>query len=606
MVLPPKRRWLCVVPHWIALFHTVPGASGWCHSRHSFRTKTPIKSPLVLGSTTTIHTSWYAQNRLVRHDHGLKSTLTPTVIAKSNVDDNKEQGDSSDDDDIVADDDGSALLGQETDDDDEWYSEHELSQCPPGVSTDFVIVHHYPPLPVVHLDRLQLSSKDDIDTQSAQKPEEDSGIVQRLELTPHNVTLPVALCLLDPQRYPSLSRARKACRKGLIVIHRGSFDSLSNMQRDQCIRGRVGDRVYTGDVLCIQVRMGSGYFTMLHYQKPNFELPVVYEDDCMALVHKPAGVVVYRTGTHHGTHTIRAALPFVLTPPRRGALSVLRRPASVHRLDKATSGLLVVAKTKPALVHLSRQFHDRRVRKTYYAIVNGIPDDSTGRILSIEEAHHWGITMASDTLHGIGTMDDTSHVSSWHTIDESLDGQSAITVWRPVRYVPSLQAHQQMLTLVEMKPLTGRYHQLRRHMAWICDTPIVGDVEYDGGTPSAMKFRHRGLFLCAQSIELQHPYYGNNLVDAHAFNVLGGDQDNDRDKAQVEAWNRPDGIEKNATSVLFHKEENGSLTIKASIDLPDKFMSFLKHEEERFRLLADNSSIETTLLEEMDNSNGSQ
>ena len=179
----------------------------------------------------------------------------------------------------------------------------------------------------------------------------DASDVQRLALEPHNVTLPVALMLLDPDEYPSFSRARKACRKGNILIHRGPLlplrqpgdnhpddNNATLFDATRCHKGRVGDRVFPGDVIGKQVRMGSGYFPVLGYQKPPFELPVVYEDDHMALVNKPAGVVVYsQKQGGHGVMTVRAALPFVLTPPQRGTYSVMRRPASVHRLDKPTS-----------------------------------------------------------------------------------------------------------------------------------------------------------------------------------------------------------------------------------------------------------------------------
>jgi len=110
-------------------------------------------------------------------------------------------------------------------------------------------------------------------------------------------------------------------------------------------------------------------------RRPPFELPVVYEDDHIAVVNKPAGVVCYapKGQGYSCMETIRAALPFVLKPPKRGTLSILRRPMSVHRLDKPTTGLLLIAKTKPALVELGRQFAQREVHKTYTAIVNGIP-----------------------------------------------------------------------------------------------------------------------------------------------------------------------------------------------------------------------------------------
>jgi len=91
------------------------------------------------------------------------------------------------------------------------------------------------------------------------------------------------------------------------------------------------------------VRMGGGFYPSLNYLKPPFALPVVYEDDHFAIVNKPAGVVVYsHKNGGHGRNTVRSALPYVLTPPKRGTVAIIRRPAACHRLDKPTSGLVRV------------------------------------------------------------------------------------------------------------------------------------------------------------------------------------------------------------------------------------------------------------------------
>ena len=280
----------------------------------------------------------------------------------------------------------------------------------------------------------------------------------RLSLTPHNISVPVALMLLDPEGYPSTSRARKACRKASIMIHRGPLkidDSTGQEYFDpsRCQRALVGDRVYPGDVLAKQTRMGSGTYPVLNHKKPPFDLPVVYEDDYFAIVNKPAGIVVYsHTGGGHGVMTVRAGLPFAVKPPRSGIYSTLRRPQPVHRLDKPTSGLLLIAKTKPAMVNLADQFRDRKVKKTYTAIVNGIPDEPSATSISSAEAYSMNVDV------------DPEDESQWQIIDEPLDEKSAVTIWRPLKYVKSLKANQNYCTLVELKPKTGRYHQLRRHM----------------------------------------------------------------------------------------------------------------------------------------------
>ncbi len=200
--------------------------------------------------------------------------------------------------------------------------------------------------------------------------------------------------------------------------------------------------------------MSIGHYRGLNYAKPRFEVPVLYEDDHFAVVDKPAGVAVYALRKHgEPTKTVRAALPFCLKPPRKGTDAVLRRPISVHRLDKPTSGILLCAKTKPAVVDLTRQFCHRVVKKTYMAIVNGIPFEPSEASISSRQAFDLG-----------ADVDPTNTSITWQLIDSPLDGKSAVTVWRALRYVPSLKAKDGYLTLVELKPKTGRFHQLRRHM----------------------------------------------------------------------------------------------------------------------------------------------
>jgi 23S rRNA-/tRNA-specific pseudouridylate synthase len=456
-----------------------------------------------------------------------------------------------------------------------------------------------------------------------------------------NVTVPIALTLLDPITYPSLSRARKACRKGNILIIRNQNMSTStvsdssgtwytnsrsrsgttnpndgkenendNQQTHQknetststtMLIGRVGDRVYDGDTVCVQVRMSSnhknnnGYnnFPMVQgmgHKEPPFVLPVLYQDNHYALVNKPAGIVCYRQGAGGtaGYMSIRAALPFVLTPPIPGTYSVLRRPASVHRLDKPTSGLLCIVKTKPAMVHMSKQFHDRIVQKTYIAIVNGIPyEDSNAWITSDEAMSRYGIDIECTNDHDENEIDseDSTGASSfrdmyqctsttkWQVIDTPLNDQHAITVWRVLKYVRSLRGRDGYLTLMECKPKTGRYHQIRRHMAYTAQRCIVGDVEYDGNHPEAVALRGNGLFLCATSIVHEHPYY-NTKVGRQEWDDIG------RTNGLPEDMN--DGTTNDPKSIVWYNVNTDKVMISAQIELPSKFESLLIREEERY------------------------
>ena len=333
--------------------------------------------------------------------------------------------------------------------------------------------------------------------------------------TPTNVTLPLALMVLDPEKYPTLSRARKACRKGNIILDRPAGVR---------IRGRAGDRVLAGiDSIKVQTRLSNTFYPSLTYAKPPFQIPVVYEDDDIALVNKPAGVVTYshRRGGH-GRQTVRAALPYMLKPPLEGSReSVLRRPTPVHRLDKATSGIMVVAKTKQAMVELSRAFAERNVEKGYVAVLNGLPDD--------------------------GGADE----EGWRVIVSSLMGKEAVTKWRVTDYAKSLVASDGFVTQVHFKPKTGRFHQLRIHSSEVLGCPIVGDLEHDKGTESAMKLRENGMFLCSSTVELPHPTLTEVPRDVN--------------------WK----------GVTFEKRDDGRVYVNAKIDLPEKFGKLLRREGKR-------------------------
>lgn len=280
--------------------------------------------------------------------------------------------------------------------------------------------------------------------------------VQRLEITSMNVTLPIALMLLDPDTYPTQSRARKAIRKKKICYSR--FDSSTEKDSDDKSGlhfqlGKVITRIYPGDIIGYQRPAGDDYYSTQGemYRPPPFDIPVIYEDDHMAIINKPAGIVLYRAqggrgggakNGGHGRDTLLSALPHVLSPSNISDIRLieeghvpLKRPHPVHRLDRPTSGLVVVAKTKYAAIHLARQFEFRQARKSYMAIVNGYPTHE-------------------------GSDEETNE---WNTIDFDLEEKSSITEWRVVKTAQSLQARNGVITLVEMKPKTGRYHQLRRH-----------------------------------------------------------------------------------------------------------------------------------------------
>jgi len=339
-------------------------------------------------------------------------------------------------------------------------------------------------------------------------------------------TLQSVLPILDSDEFPSRSKARKACRKGNILIlrkkesHETNFDENVNLHQNnsdfwlksQHIRGKVGDMIFPGDIIGYQLFMGTykkkQVYPNILYARPQYSLPVVYEDDHFAIVNKPAGISVHgerrsKSGSI-SRRTVHFALPYILTPPRKGTPGgLLRRPAIVHRLDAATSGLLIVCKTKMALDSLSRQFRERKIQKIYTAIVNG----------NISSLKHMNHRFNSEDRRKITyAADDINHDNDWTTINYPLGQKYSETSFKIIRQSASLNAKDSILSLVELRPRTGRYHQLRRHMAWICRRPIVGDPLY-AGLLQAHHFRKRGLFLCSNGVSLEHPFETSRIVE---------------------------------------------------------------------------------------------
>lgn len=387
------------------------------------------------------------------------------------------------------------------------------------------------------------------------------GQIERVGLKSDNVTLPAALMMLDAQKYPSVSQARKALRKGYILLHRGPLVMDSSGQRtifdvSKCIRARVKDRVYPNDVVCEQARMGNAFYPTEDRVKAPFELPVVFEDSHFAIVNKPAGVNVNahrKSGT--GRMCVRAAAPYVLKPPVFGTVAIIRRPSPVHRLDKPTSGLLLIAKTKPAMVDLTRQFKERDIRKTYTAIVNGDPKECDEHTITSKQAHDLGVD--------IGCIDDRDAAEDirWQLIDEPLEDnnkrmKSAVTVWRSLRQVDCPKAKDGVLTLVELKPKTGRNHQLRKHMAWVGKRPLVGDKSYSRDIEISKQFLDHELYLCSNKVSLLHPYY----------NTEEGRKE----------WEALDTEEKyQGGMICLSDDESNKVLVHAEIDLPQHFQDLL-------------------------------
>jgi 23S rRNA pseudouridine1911/1915/1917 synthase len=200
-------------------------------------------------------------------------------------------------------------------------------------------------------------------------------------------------------------------------------------------------------------------------------LEVIYEDTHLLIVNKPAGMVVHPAAGHSTGTLVHAVLAHA---PELTGVGGVQRPGVVHRLDKDTSGLILLAKDDVTHQWLQNQFKSRKVNKTYIALVDGAPPTPTGRV----EA-------------AIGR--DPSKRKQMAIVPDA-KGRSAISEYRVVKTFP----HH---TLIEVHPLTGRTHQIRVHMAFI-GCPVVGDKVYGHKKSTLPLNRH---FLHARDIMITLP-----------------------------------------------------------------------------------------------------
>ncbi len=218
---------------------------------------------------------------------------------------------------------------------------------------------------------------------------------------------------------------------------------------------------------------------------PDIALNVVYEDDDLLIVDKPSGIVVHPSAGHHDGDTMVNALLARAGGAEYGGIAGVARPGIVHRLDRDTSGLLMVAKHDAAQHSLMAQLKARRVRKTYQALVAGSVAAAVGRI----EAP-------------IGR--DPKHRTKMAVVP---DGRASTTGYR-------VRERFAGWTLLELDLVTGRTHQIRVHLEAI-GHPVAGDPVYGTGTSRRGPDGLDRLFLHAWRLEFAAPGDGH-LIRATA------------------------------------------------------------------------------------------
>ena len=225
---------------------------------------------------------------------------------------------------------------------------------------------------------------------------------------------------------------------------------------------------------CISIDTPEAHEIELEAQ--NIPVPVIYEDNDIIVVNKPKGMVVHPANGNPDGTLVNAIL--AMCKDSLSGIGGEIRPGIVHRLDKDTSGLLIVAKNDEAHIKMSKQIQDRQVTKKYIALVKGVISENEATI---------------DLPIGRSTKDRKKMA-----VDAK--GKNAITHFKVLKRYNNY-------TLLELKIDTGRTHQIRVHMSYI-GHPVVGDSVYSNGKN---EFGVEGQMLHARYLEFKHPITGEEL-----------------------------------------------------------------------------------------------